>query len=742
VAHVIDRTWRKLEAGERLSEEDALALFESPELTAIGELADHANRLKNRDVVFYNVNRHINPTNICSLSCKFCAYSRKPGEEGGYAYSIDEMVAKAGEAVQSGATEVHMVGGLHPRWKYDYYRDMIAAIKRAFPELHLKAFTAVELDWLARKARKSIREVLEELREAGLGSLPGGGAEIFHPEIRDAICDTKVSAEQWLDTHRTAHAMGMKSNCTMLYGHIEKYPHRVDHMRRLRELQDETKGFNAFIPLSFQPFQNEMGIDRYTFGYDDLKTVAIARLFLDNFQHVKAYWVMLGQDVAQLALQFGANDLDGTIVEEKISRMAGGRAGMAMSRTFLESLIRKAGRVPCERDTLYNPVHPPEVLPPRAAEVTPLPTAADRAGRVGELVRLARHATLHELGKIAEEHQEGDGSASCAPTVTIPFARFSTPGEAVQQATASLAACRETYKLMPTAITVDLAAAGPGGGDAEADGEAHDLGLLLEAIFALRHSFPGVHLTLAGIKSLWRLAQRAEVEVGEVLERLSAAGVDQIEGSPAETEADLTHAEAILLHRRVHLSDIGSVARVELTAPSHWASGRDGGSSPHGKGPAEPMWDSFVRRALAFADLHDETGGLIGLSVEVSQGSFVSATEYLRAVAIARLAAGRIPLVIAPLSQIPTVSPAQGLGTTATQHPAEKFAAVALHFGADDLGPVDPARLSPVAIMQQIRSAGFAPRLRGAPLEEAAKDGILAREVEAIRHRPTLTSAL
>ena len=290
------------------------------------------------------------------MSCKFCAYSRKPGEEGGYAYSIDEMVEKAGEAVGQGATEVHMVGGLHPRWRLDHYKDMIGAVKAAHPQLHIKAFTAVELDWFARRARTTVEDILRQLQAVGLGSLPGGGAEIFAPEIRDAICETKVSAEQWLDTHRTAHRLGMHSNCTMLYGHIESYHHRVDHMRRLRELQDETGGFNAFIPLAFQPFQNEMGIDRYTFGYDDLKTLAIARLYLDNFRHVKAYWIMLGQDIAQLALQFGANDLDGTVIEEKISRMAGGRAGMAMSRSFIESLIRKARRTPCERDTLYHPI--------------------------------------------------------------------------------------------------------------------------------------------------------------------------------------------------------------------------------------------------------------------------------------------------------------------------------------------------------------------------------------------------
>ncbi len=358
----------KIEAKIRLNEADALFLFESPDLMRIGALADQVNRRKNQDQIFYNINRHINPTNICALSCKFCAFSRKPGEEGAYAYEIDEMVEKARSAVNQGATELHMVGGLHPRWPFKRYLDMIATMHQEFPNVHLKAFTAVELDWMARRERRSMGEILQDLKSAGLGSLPGGGAEIFHPEIRDQICDTKVSAEQWIDTHRLAHSMGLRSNCTMLYGHIERFEHRVDHMRRLRELQDETGGFNVFIPLAFQPYQNDMGIGRYTFGFDDLKTIAVARLYLDNFANIKSYWVMLGQDIAQLGLSFGANDFDGTVTEEKISRMAGGRAGMVMSRSDLEHLILRAGRTPVERDTLYRPINLEKSLA-RAAEM-------------------------------------------------------------------------------------------------------------------------------------------------------------------------------------------------------------------------------------------------------------------------------------------------------------------------------------------------------------------------------------
>jgi aminodeoxyfutalosine synthase len=342
--------------GLRISTEEALWLFDSADLLELGELANTVNQKRNQKRVYYNLNRHINPTNVCVKSCKFCAFSKKPGEEGAYEYSMDEIIERAQSVVKAGAREVHMVGGLHPRWSFQYYLDMLSTIKQHCPELHIKAFTAVEIDWLAAKARLSTKDTLLKLKEAGLGSMPGGGAEIFHPEIRLQICDTKTDADRWLDIHRTAHSIGLRSNCTMLYGHIEKYEHRVDHMERLRTLQDETKGFNVFIPLSFQPDDNNIGKTRYTIGEDDLRTLAVARVFLDNFPNIKAYWVMLGQDIAQMALSFGANDLDGTVVEEKISRLAGGKSGMALDRTTLESLILKSQHIPVERDTLYKPI--------------------------------------------------------------------------------------------------------------------------------------------------------------------------------------------------------------------------------------------------------------------------------------------------------------------------------------------------------------------------------------------------
>lgn len=717
---------RKVAAGERLSDQDALALFECADIAAIGQLADEANRKKNGEAVFYNVNRHINPTNICALSCKFCAYSRKPGEEGAYAYSNEEMVAKAREAVAQGATEVHMVGGLHPRWRFDHYKDMIGAVRGAFPDLHIKAFTAVELDWLARKARKTIAEVLGELREVGLGSLPGGGAEIFHPEIRDQICDTKVSAEQWIDTHRTAHKLGMHSNCTMLYGHIETYAHRVDHMRRLRELQDETNGFNAFIPLSFQPFQNEMGIDRYTYGFDDLKTLAVARLYLDNFKHIKAYWIMLGQDIAQLALHFGANDVDGTVLEEKISRAAGGRAGMAMGRSFLEGLILKAKRHPVERDTLYHPVVRPEATKVPSYVSFDADTVADALNRasVGEalshddLLLIATRAPLNQLGRAATsrsaEHNVKSEYGTFTPVLEYSLFGAASAGELVTKIEADIAASREKYKLAPTTLALTL--------EQPENGDGYDAAHLFERLFALRHSFPGQEIALWGLKGLWRFAQDEDVSLSALVKRLAEAGVDVVESAPNETETDLTNGEIIELHQAVHAAEVPTVGKVELGAPT--------------QGAGEPQWDSFLKRVAALRELR--RGRLLALSVEVSPGSFVTPTEYMRAVALCRLAADGIPLVSAPLSRLPTLSPAQGIGTQYYQHPAEKVAAVALHYGAGDLGPIDVRKVSPVQTMKQIRAAGFLPALRDARLAKDQRGAATPLVSDDLRHVPGL----
>ena len=344
----------KIDNSQRITDAEALALFESNDLLAIGELAATASRRKNGDRVYFNVNRHINYTNICVNQCTFCAFSKLEGEDEGYTLALDDIRKKAQEAVTAGATEIHSVGGLHPRLPFEFYLDMIRTIKSVSPQLHVKAFTAVEIDYFARISKTTTLEVIHALREAGLGSMPGGGAEIFAKEVRDKICPEKISGERWLEIIEEIHGTGIKSNATMLFGHLERYADRVDHMRRLRELQDRTGGFQSFIPLAFQPDNTRVPGAKGVGGVDALKTLAISRIYLDNFQHVKAYWVMLGLRIAQTSLCFGVNDLDGTVIEEQIGHDAGADSPQVIGKERIINLIRAAGKTPVERDTLYN----------------------------------------------------------------------------------------------------------------------------------------------------------------------------------------------------------------------------------------------------------------------------------------------------------------------------------------------------------------------------------------------------
>ena len=342
---------------QRISPDEALVLFESNDLLAIGGLAALANERKNGKRVYFNVNRHINPTNICVNRCAFCAFSRTSGEEGAYTLALDEICRRAVEAEREGATEVHIVGGLHPDLPFEYYEEVLRSIRAAAPLLHIKAFTAVEIEYFSRISGYSIEQVLERLMAAGLGSMPGGGAEILVEDVRRKICPEKISGRNWLDIIRTAHRSGLKTNATMLYGHVETFADRVAHMEMLRELQDETGGFQAFIPLAFQPENSDLKLDiKATSGLDDLKTLAIARIFLDNFDHIKAYWIMLGEKIAQVSLAFGVNDLDGTVVEEKIGHDAGAVSPQSLTKDGIITLIKKAGKIPVERDTLYRPL--------------------------------------------------------------------------------------------------------------------------------------------------------------------------------------------------------------------------------------------------------------------------------------------------------------------------------------------------------------------------------------------------
>jgi aminodeoxyfutalosine synthase len=357
----------KVLSGERLSIDDGILLYRSPDLLAVGWLANHVREKRHGDVTYFNVNRHINPTNVCLAHCRLCAFGRDPDAPGAYVYALEEIYQRAEQGVREGATEFHIVGGLHPDLTFDHYLEMVRGLKKRCPGIHLKAFTMVEVHFFSRIAKISVEEVLQKMKETGVDSCPGGGAEIFHPRVRKIICDHKTSGQMWLNTARKAHQAGLHSNATMLYGHVETEEERVDHLVKLRELQDETHGFVTFIPLAFHPDNTALSHIPRTSGYLDLRNIAVSRLMLDNFDHIKAYWIMLTPSIAQIAQRFGADDIDGTVVEEKIYHDAGAKTSEFTPRGELERLIRAAGRVPVERDTLYRPVDRskmPPIVPP------------------------------------------------------------------------------------------------------------------------------------------------------------------------------------------------------------------------------------------------------------------------------------------------------------------------------------------------------------------------------------------
>jgi aminodeoxyfutalosine synthase len=346
----------KVLAEERLSSEDALTLYASRDVLAVGWLANHVRERLHGDVTYFNVNRHINPTNVCVAACKLCAFGRKKGDPAGYTMALDEAWAAAASGYTEAVTEFHIVGGLHPDLPFEFFLDLIRGLKERFPKVHIKAFTMVEIAYLARRAKLSIEQTLLRLRDAGVDSMPGGGAEIFTHRVRYIICDHKIDGDEWLSTARTAHRLGFKSNATMLYGHIENDADRVDHLLKLRALQDETAGFQTFIPLAFHPENTPLDHLPVTTGLTDIRQIAVGRLVLDNFPHIKAYWQMMTPKIAQIALRFGADDLDGTVIEEKIYHDAGATTPQGLTRKELCRLITEAGRVPVERDTLYHAV--------------------------------------------------------------------------------------------------------------------------------------------------------------------------------------------------------------------------------------------------------------------------------------------------------------------------------------------------------------------------------------------------
>jgi aminodeoxyfutalosine synthase len=361
-------------AGERLSPAEGVALFRTPDLLGLGTLADAVNRAKHGDRITFAANQHINPTNVCILrtTCVFCSYARLPKEDGAYRYTMDQVWAEAAQATGAMTREFHIVGGLDMKAGLAYYTEMFRGLKARHPQVHIKALTAVEIAHIARIEKMSVRDVLVALREAGLDTMPGGGAEVFSPGVRATIADRKLAGSEWIDVHRVAHGLGIRTNCTMLYGHVESVEDRINHLGMLRDLQDETGGFLAYIPLAYHPDNNELGAElgrqgTATTGIDDLKNLAVGRLFLDNFEHIKSHWIMVTPALSQLSLHFGVNDLEGTVVREKIYHEAGAHTAQAMSLDELLRIIRGAGKIPAERDSFYNVIRTFDDDPTRAA---------------------------------------------------------------------------------------------------------------------------------------------------------------------------------------------------------------------------------------------------------------------------------------------------------------------------------------------------------------------------------------
>jgi len=373
----------KVQAGERLSPDDGVALFRSHDIHGIGAMADAVNRAKHGNRVTFAANQHINPTNICILrkTCVFCSYARLPKEDGAYRYTLEQTLEEAATVNSTLTREFHIVGGLDMKAGLEYYVEMFSALKREHPHVHIKALTAVEIAHIARIEKMSVKDVLIALRAAGLDTMPGGGAEVFSPGVRATIADKKLAGEEWISVHRDAHELGIRSNCTMLYGHVETFEDRINHLSMLRELQDETHGFLAYIPLAYHPDNNELGETLHrtgtaTSGFDDLKNLAIGRLFLDNIDHIKTHWVMVTPFISQTSLHFGVNDMEGTMVREKIYHEAGAHTAQAMTLDAILSLIRGAGKIPIERDSFYNVVRTFDDHPPASTKDAALAGAA------------------------------------------------------------------------------------------------------------------------------------------------------------------------------------------------------------------------------------------------------------------------------------------------------------------------------------------------------------------------------
>ncbi len=664
----------KISAGLRLSAEDGLMLYRSPDITGLGRLADQMRRTRHGNTAFYVYNQHINYTNVCINRCRFCAFARDKEENGAYTYSPEDVRKQLADRMDEPIREIHMVGGLNPALGFDYYLDLLRTIRQIRPDAIIKAFTAVEIDWFTQISGLSLAETIDALKTAGLGMIPGGGAEILNERIWHDLFPRKISGQRWLEVMTALHEAGLTANATMLYGHIENLEERVDHLIQLRELQDKTKGFSAFIPLAFHPQNTQLSKLPGTTAYDDLRTIAIARLMLDNFDHIKAYWVMIGEKLAQVALSFGADDLDGTIVEEKISHMAGASSPKGLHREQMEHLILSAGFAPVERDSFYQPVKKSQTVQVKKSghlrEVTQKVMAGDRIDAAEALV-LYYEADLLTLGCLADRirrqmHPEPlvtfvvDRNINYT-NVCVSGCRFCAFHRSADAPDAYVISREDLHRKIQE--TLEL-----GGTQILLQGGMHpDLNIdyytdLLHDI----HAHFDIHIHGFSPPEIAYLSQKSALSIRRTLKRLKDAGLNSIPGGGAEILVDEVR-EQVSPHKcpsEVWLCVMGTAHTLGLRTTATMMFG-------HLEKPGH-----IIEHLINIRELQDGTGGFTAFIPWTFQPGNTkidvtprTAAEYLRVLALSRI-------VLDNVANIQASWVTQG----------DKIAQTSLAFGANDLG--------------------------------------------------------
>lgn len=662
----------KVIKNKRLTRDDGLKLYASRDILGIGWLANFVREQKNGNKAYYILNQHLNYSNYCVNQCRFCAYSRKKDEKGGFQLSIKEAVSKVKSALNQPLTEIHIVGGCDPTLDFSYYVNLISSVKGLKPDLVIKAFTMVEIAHMAKKADLSVEDALKRLKEAGLEAIPGGGAEVFSPRVRDALCPEKLDGDGWLKVAEIAHKSGIRSNATMLYGHIETNEEKIDHLIRLRELQDKTGGFIAFIPLHFHPANtNIKGIKGIT-GIEDLKTIAISRLMLDNFDHIKAYWIMLTPPVAQVALSFGADDIDGTIIEEKISHMAGASTAQALTRAELHTLIKDAGREPVERDTFFNTVKAfKDNGDKEKYRAHGYNNAPDKRISIKEAISLYNEYNLIDLALMAHKKRKAmhpDNMVTYVADRNINYtnicvsgckfcAFFRPPGDAAGYVLSHeeiAAKIQETLDAGGTQILLQ-------------GGMNPDLDLnYFENLFSYIKSNFRIHLHALSPPEIFFLSQKEKIPVEKVLQRLITSGLDSIPGGGAEILVDKIRGQ-------ISPNKCGVEAWLEVMKKAHNLGIKTTATMMFGH--IENFADRMEHMAR-IRELHDITGGFTAFipwtfqpentSIRVLKAS---AADYLKTLAISRIFLDNIPNIQASWVTM-----------------GDKTGQIALFFGANDMG--------------------------------------------------------